>query len=366
MFPRQRLFFFGIYITVSCILCFVGDLFFLSSLNTSGFLNSPNSVEDHATSLSSINYVQTANMLIGLTLEEVVVDTTDLLMVYHSTSLMCFEKPTDFAIPNLGLKQTTQSILIPGGSCSLEEKARNIISWYLEENRNTKVVFLCDNIDSSEGEPIYTRSDKLMESEGSKVPLCVLSATRGSAIALIKESARLRDEKLQLKIHAHNGFQLQSKNKFQVVMYELMASVLIAILSLMITAGVLFWRWGESFTVEINREGLLILYSREDDDHIDPNVLLSEEQVLKLPEIQFDAIIDEECPPNKALVQNMCTSIMCSVCIDDFEKGEILRVLPCGHIYHTDCIIPWLTTRAPNCPMCKASIDNSEKRDKRR
>jgi hypothetical protein len=152
-------------------------------------------------------------MLIGLTLEEAVVDTTDLLMVYHSISLMCFEKPTDFAIPNLGLKQTTQSILIPGGSCSLEEKARNIISWYLEENRNTKVVFLCDNIDSSEGEPIYTRSDKLMESEGSKVPLCVLSATRGSAIALIKESARLRDEKLQLKIPAHNGFQLQSKKQ---------------------------------------------------------------------------------------------------------------------------------------------------------
>ena len=273
MFPRQRLFFFGIYITVSCILCFVGDLFFLSSLNTSGFLNSPNSVEDHATSLSSINYVQTANMLIGLTLEEVVVDTTDLLMVYHSTSLMCFEKPTDFAIPNLGLKQTTQSILIPGGSCSLEEKARNIISWYQEENRNTKVVFLCDYIDLSVGEPIYTRSDKLMESEGSQVPLCVLSATRGSAIALIKESARLRDEKLPLKIPAHNGFQLQSKNKFQVVMYELMASVLIAILSLMITAGVLFWRWGESFTIEINREGLLISYSREDDDHIDPNVL---------------------------------------------------------------------------------------------
>ena len=33
----------------------------------------------------------------------------------------------------------------------------------------------------------------------------------------------------------------------------------------------------------------------------------------------------------------------CSVCIDKFEEtDEELRKLPCNHVFHKDCIIPWL------------------------
>lgn len=46
----------------------------------------------------------------------------------------------------------------------------------------------------------------------------------------------------------------------------------------------------------------------------------------------------------------------CSICIEEFEDGDRLKVLPCGHLYHTKCILPWLTKRKNCCPLCKAPI----------
>jgi Ring finger domain len=51
------------------------------------------------------------------------------------------------------------------------------------------------------------------------------------------------------------------------------------------------------------------------------------------------------------------TSSMCSICIDDFEEGESLILLPrCQHAFHKDCIMPWLTERQGCCPMCKCNV----------
>jgi len=32
----------------------------------------------------------------------------------------------------------------------------------------------------------------------------------------------------------------------------------------------------------------------------------------------------------------------CSVCMEDFHLGDVVRSLPCQHLFHTDCINPWL------------------------
>jgi hypothetical protein len=48
---------------------------------------------------------------------------------------------------------------------------------------------------------------------------------------------------------------------------------------------------------------------------------------------------------------------MCSICIDDFEEGEKLVLLPrCRHSFHHDCLHPWLTGRQGCCPLCKTSV----------
>ncbi|KAJ1674997.1 hypothetical protein EV182_002143 [Spiromyces aspiralis] len=46
----------------------------------------------------------------------------------------------------------------------------------------------------------------------------------------------------------------------------------------------------------------------------------------------------------------------CAVCIDDFEEGDVLRVLPCGHGFHKECIDPWLIKKSVECPLCKSDV----------
>lgn len=41
----------------------------------------------------------------------------------------------------------------------------------------------------------------------------------------------------------------------------------------------------------------------------------------------------------------------CPVCLDDFVEGEGLRVLPCRHEFHPDCVDPWLLNVSGSCPL---------------
>ena len=80
---------------------------------------------------------------------------------------------------------------------------------------------------------------------------------------------------------------------------------------------------------------------------------------------------------------------MCSICLEDFEEREYLRVLPCDHgkiinivstcndilylpyilliitiiccslVFHPSCVDEWLKNWNRVCPLCKASISRS-------
>lgn len=45
----------------------------------------------------------------------------------------------------------------------------------------------------------------------------------------------------------------------------------------------------------------------------------------------------------------------CVICLEDFGDGEWVRYLPCTHLFHRDCVTPWLLTKAV-CPTCLTSI----------
>ncbi|XP_068090156.1 E3 ubiquitin-protein ligase RNF126 isoform X2 [Hyperolius riggenbachi] len=66
------------------------------------------------------------------------------------------------------------------------------------------------------------------------------------------------------------------------------------------------------------------------------------EKIQALPTIQ---ITDE----------HVGSGLDCSVCREDYTVGESVRQLPCNHLFHNDCIIPWLEQH-DTCPVCRKSL----------
>ncbi|KAK6460764.1 hypothetical protein DFJ63DRAFT_315426 [Scheffersomyces coipomensis] len=43
----------------------------------------------------------------------------------------------------------------------------------------------------------------------------------------------------------------------------------------------------------------------------------------------------------------------CAICLEVLEDEDVVRGLICGHVYHAECVDPWLIKRRACCPMCK-------------
>lgn len=68
----------------------------------------------------------------------------------------------------------------------------------------------------------------------------------------------------------------------------------------------------------------------------------SEQEINRLPISTYNANGQKE--------EQKCTICLCIV-----ETGELVRRLPCLHLFHTECIDRWLSTNA-KCPICKLEL----------
>lgn len=63
--------------------------------------------------------------------------------------------------------------------------------------------------------------------------------------------------------------------------------------------------------------------------------------------------------------------LKCPVCLLEFEEQETVREMPCKHLFHSGCILPWLG-KTNSCPLCRLELptDNPDyeefKKDKER
>ncbi|XP_042561599.1 E3 ubiquitin-protein ligase RNF181 [Clupea harengus] len=92
---------------------------------------------------------------------------------------------------------------------------------------------------------------------------------------------------------------------------------------------------------------------------------------------------DQRLPPaaSKTVVQSLPVVIIspeqadkglkCPVCLLEFEELESAREMPCKHLFHSGCILPWLG-KTNSCPLCRFELptDNPDyeefKKDKER
>ncbi|RZC78909.1 hypothetical protein C5167_003123 [Papaver somniferum] len=63
----------------------------------------------------------------------------------------------------------------------------------------------------------------------------------------------------------------------------------------------------------------------------------------------------ESMPTIEIIDSHVSTESHCAVCKEAFELGSEAREMPCKHIYHTDCILPWLSLRN-SCPVCRHEL----------
>ncbi|KAG5386361.1 hypothetical protein IGI04_037831 [Brassica rapa subsp. trilocularis] len=52
----------------------------------------------------------------------------------------------------------------------------------------------------------------------------------------------------------------------------------------------------------------------------------------------------------------------CSVCLEDFEPKETVMLTPCKHMFHEECIVPWLKSKG-QCPVCRFVIITPSRRE---
>lgn len=63
-----------------------------------------------------------------------------------------------------------------------------------------------------------------------------------------------------------------------------------------------------------------------------------------------------EAMPTVTITQrHLNTDSHCPVCKDEFELGCEAKQMPCKHIYHSGCIVPWLVQHN-SCPVCRFEL----------
>ena len=67
---------------------------------------------------------------------------------------------------------------------------------------------------------------------------------------------------------------------------------------------------------------------------------LSKDKINKIPSKPFHMALFED-------------NSDCIICMENFSENELVKQLPCGHIFHGECIDHWLE-QEKTCPFCKA------------
>ena len=103
-------------------------------------------------------------------------------------------------------------------------------------------------------------------------------------------------------------------------------------------------------------------YGRPDGEENTPGV--SEEAKGRWKQFQWNSAESitskqgdyDSIPPTKGQEDELDHT--CSICLCEYEDSETLTQLPCGHVYHNDCIQSW-TSNHVKCPLCNLDLEST-------
>eukprot|EP00866_Antonospora_locustae_P001979 jgi/Antlo1/1979/151 len=66
----------------------------------------------------------------------------------------------------------------------------------------------------------------------------------------------------------------------------------------------------------------------------------------------------ERCLVTKyAMIPSRDLCQKCMICLEDFVKSDVCRVLGCTHFFHANCVDPWLKDKSSRCPLCSQHLN---------
>eukprot|EP00178_Gracilaria_changii_P001588 TRINITY_DN121_c0_g1_i1.p2 TRINITY_DN121_c0_g1~~TRINITY_DN121_c0_g1_i1.p2 ORF type:complete len:289 (-),score=50.87 TRINITY_DN121_c0_g1_i1:359-1225(-) len=97
------------------------------------------------------------------------------------------------------------------------------------------------------------------------------------------------------------------------------------------------------------------------DDQIEalPTIIIEKGETRSVKEI-FNSMREDSATNEH--VADECGGLMtsyteCAICLCEFEPGDEITALPCGHMFHlTGCVREWLRNHSRTCPTCRADI----------
>ncbi|KAL3278806.1 hypothetical protein HHI36_016329 [Cryptolaemus montrouzieri] len=80
----------------------------------------------------------------------------------------------------------------------------------------------------------------------------------------------------------------------------------------------------------------------------------------------FDGLSEKLPPPvSKKVLESIPTITLeqdgkqCTICLKEYCKGDTAKQLPCKHLFHNTCILPWLT-KTNSCPLCRQEMETDD------
>ena len=97
------------------------------------------------------------------------------------------------------------------------------------------------------------------------------------------------------------------------------------------------------------------------DERIPPS-RLTKSQLDNIPTAKYMSVLTSDTTnmaenEEEGVIMSPLSSsqLQCAICISEFNEGEEVRNLPCGHMFHIGCIDEWLGLNV-TCPLCKQDV----------